>query len=508
MPGKRRYLLTNSSRFLNTFTDLPIIRLFLLMKNVLFFAVLVFYHSAFAQQDGYEIKVTFKPFKNQYIYLGHYFGKQYPVIDSAMLNDKSEAVFKGNKKLGGGIYLVGYPNRAGFFEILVDKQQHFSVWADTATIADGIQFENSPDNVLFSSYQKEMADKGAALNYARERFNIAATAADSAYWKEEINRLDKIIKDYREEIIKNNPGSILSVLLTSMREPEMPEALKNPKTKQDSVAAYTYYRTHFWDGVNFWDGRLTRTTFFEGKLDKYINEVMYPNPDSVIKDMDRMLAYASVDEDMTKVLLLKFVNRFLNQKFMWEDKVFVHLFEKYFASKDYAWLTEQGRKTITERAYNLMANILGTPASDILLPDSSGKEKSLYALQAEYTLVCFWDPLCGHCKEVVPKLDSMYLHKWKAAGLKIFAVAKETDGTQKDWTAFISEHKLHEWTHVYYSKSTEKKRIDAGIPGYSQLYDVMSFPTLYLLDKEKRIVAKKLTYEQMDEVLKLKLQGK
>jgi len=37
------------------------------------------------------------------------------------------------------------------------------------------------------------------------------------------------------------------------------------------------------------------------------------------------------------------------------------------------------------------------------------------------------------------------------------------------------------------------------------LYDVLSFPTLYLLDKEKRIVAKKLAYEQLDEVLQLKL---
>ena len=77
-------------------------------------------------QNGYEIKVTFKPFKDQYIYLGHYFGKQYPVVDSARLDANSRAVFKGNKKLQGGIYLIGYPNKAGFFEVLIDKQQHFS----------------------------------------------------------------------------------------------------------------------------------------------------------------------------------------------------------------------------------------------------------------------------------------------------------------------------------------------------------------------------------------------
>src|SRR5258706_6044285 len=128
------------------------------MKRVLLPVVLLMAFSAIGQPPsdhviragGYEIKVTFKPFKKQYIYLGHYFGKQYPIIDSAMLNEKSEAVFKGSSKLQGGIYLVGYPNKAGFFEILIDKQQKFSVLADSATMAKGIQFINSPDNVLFN----------------------------------------------------------------------------------------------------------------------------------------------------------------------------------------------------------------------------------------------------------------------------------------------------------------------------------------------------------------------
>ncbi|MGZ3847028.1 MAG: DUF4369 domain-containing protein, partial [Flavisolibacter sp.] len=107
-------------------------------------------------QNGYEIKVTLKPFKNQYIYLGHYYGKQLPIIDSAMLNDKSQAVFKGNKKLGGGIYLIGYPNKAQHFEIAIDKSQKFSIIADTAKLK-AITFQNSPENVEFKAYQEYMA---------------------------------------------------------------------------------------------------------------------------------------------------------------------------------------------------------------------------------------------------------------------------------------------------------------------------------------------------------------
>ncbi|HNR15303.1 MAG TPA: DUF5106 domain-containing protein [Chitinophagaceae bacterium] len=476
------------------------------MKRFLFFALLGLSLAAPAQ-NNYEIKVTFKPFKNQYIYLGHYFGKTYPIIDSAKLDANSQAVFKGNKKLPGGIYLVGYPNKAGFFEILVDKQQQFTIKADTATLSKGAQFENSPDNNLFINYQQFMAVKGKRISELQAQLKTAGNKADSTRITDELAKEDKAITTNREEIIKKNPSSLLSTLLITMREPELTGALKNPANKEDSLTAYNYYKGHYWDGVNFWDGRLAYTPFFEEKIDKYFNQLVVPNPDSVIKEIDWMLGYASINEEMNKFLLIKFVNRYLNQKYMWEDAVFVHLFEKYFSQKTYSWLNESGKKTITDRAYSLMANILGTPASDIELPNQEGTPVSLYALQASYTIVAFWDPTCGHCKEVLPKLDSFYQAKWKADGLKLYAVAKETDGTKKDWLGFIADNKLQEWSHVYYSKEADKARTDNGIPGYSQLYDVQSFPTLYLLDKDKRIIAKKLTYQQLDEIVQLKKKG-
>jgi hypothetical protein len=218
---------------------------------------------------GYEIKVIFKPFKKQFIYLGHYFGKSYPIIDSAMLNDKSEAVFRGTQKLQGGIYLIGYPNKSGFFEILVDQQQKFSVIADTATISKGISFTNSPDNVQFNFYQQQMSASGKKITEAQKQLKNAVAAKDSAHWKEELIRLDKEVMKFREGLIQKNPSGLLSALLIAMREPQLTGRLKDPANKTDSLDSYNFFKTHFWDGVNFWDGRLAYSTLFEEKLDKY-----------------------------------------------------------------------------------------------------------------------------------------------------------------------------------------------------------------------------------------------
>ncbi|MET0394177.1 MAG: thioredoxin-like domain-containing protein [Chitinophagaceae bacterium] len=457
-------------------------------------------------QGGYEIKVTLKPFKNQYIYLGHYFGKQYPVIDSVLLDGNSQGAFKGAQKLGGGIYIIAYPSKSKFFEILVDKQQHFSVIADTLNL-EKKKFLNSPDNDLFTLYQQHMTTQGRQMDSAMKQYAAATSAADSARWMAYREKLSQEIAAYRKQLITRNPDNILSVLLHLTEEPKVPPAGQHPGGKYDSTFAYRYFKDHYWDDINFWDDRIVRTpaSLFEDRLDKYFNSLVYPDADSVNKEIDRMMAYAGVSKDLTRYLLVKFINRYLNMKYMWEDAVFVHLFEKYFSQKDYDWLTPQGKKTITDRAYNLMANIMGHPAENIALPDTSGTMRMLYGTTAPYTLVCFWDPTCGHCKELLPVLDSMYRAKWQADGVTIFAVAKETDGTKKDWLDFIGKHHIGDWTHVYYSKEEEKMRINSGIPGYSQLYDIQSFPTLYLLDKDKRIMAKKVTWQQVDEILNVKM---
>jgi thiol-disulfide isomerase/thioredoxin len=477
------------------------------MKKLLSIPVLLLTTLAFAQ-NGYEIKVTLKPFKNQFIYLGHYSGKQFPIVDSARLNDKSEAVFKGTKKLGGGIYIVVFPAKNNYFEVLVDKQQHFSIIADTATIRKKKQFIGSPDNVLFDSYQAEMAKLGREIDSARRNLAASTTPKDSAHWSAELKKIDTSINVYRKSIITKNPDNILAVLLHLMEEPVVPPASQQPGGKYDSTFSYRYFKSHYWDGVNFWDERIARTpaSLFDERLDKYYNTLVYPSADSVIKEIDWMLGYASGSEELTRFLLVKFVNRYLNQKYMWEDAVFVHLFEKYFSQREYSWLTPQGKKTITDRAYSLIPNIMGKPAENISLPDSDGRMISLYAdTSSRFTIVCFWDPTCGHCQETLPILDSMYRLKWKTAGVKMYAVAKETSGNKKDWLSFINDHHLNDWTNVYYSREDEKKRVDANIPGYSQLYDVQSLPTVYLLDKEKKIVAKKLTWQQTDDILQLKL---
>ena len=89
----------------------------------------------------------------------------------------------------------------------------------------------------------------------------------------------------------------------------------------------------------------------------------------------------------------------------------------------------------------------------------------------------------------------------------MYAVLTETKEFPK-WREFINKYNLQSWINVYQTEEQKKKDEDAKKPSYKQLYDVTQTPTLYLLDKDKRIIAKKLTYQQMDDVLQMKIKNK
>ncbi|MEJ7677231.1 MAG: DUF4369 domain-containing protein [Segetibacter sp.] len=104
--------------------------------------------------------VTITPYKNTWVYLGCYFGKYKNLADSAWLNEKGQGVFKGKEKLPQGIYFAVSPKKYLLFEFLMDKNQNFSIKADTTKLTD-VTITGSPDNQMFQEYTRFLAQKDA-----------------------------------------------------------------------------------------------------------------------------------------------------------------------------------------------------------------------------------------------------------------------------------------------------------------------------------------------------------
>jgi peroxiredoxin len=453
-------------------------------------------------QPAYEIKANIKPFRQGHLYLAHHFGSKQYLVDSALINSKGDAVFSGNEKLKGGVYMIAFPEKNGWIECIIDKQQRFSVTADTADQVGSIAYTGSSDNVLFADYQKQSYQTGMAISEMRNKL-VNASPADAEKIRADIQARGMTLQRYRENFIKAHPEHLLSAIFHVLKEPVIPPAEKHPGAKYDSVFAYRYYMEHYWDDISLTDERLIRTPVFQSRIDRYFDDLLPQHPDTLSRAAGMLIDKSKGNPEMFKYLLSHLTDKYVNPRYMGQDAVFVHLFEKYYLTGQAdSWMNEKYRKFIFDRGYSLMANIVGKPAGDFEFIDTAGRKRNLYGVDAPYIVLCFWDPTCGHCKEEVPRLDSLYRAKWKSRGVRI--VGMMTDGGKDAWLKFIREHDLKDWLHVYQTQELKDADMAAKRPSYRQLYDVYQTPTIFLLDREKRILAKKITYQQTDELLQLK----
>jgi len=455
-------------------------------------------------QGGHAIRLHLKPYTSGKVYLGYYYGKIKALADSTELSAGSEGVFSGKDKLPGGVYFVVSPSRAILFELLIDSLQHFSISADTTNLPASVVFTGSPENTVFQAYTRYTAEKGKEITAAQKELSTLHTRADSTRLREKMKQANLEIQQYRENLSAKYPHSLLATLFHVLKEPVVPPTPKQPGGKYDSNFAYHYFKGHYWDGISFTDERLIRTPVFEPRMDKYFHDLVPPEADSIQREADMMLLQARVSKPLFQYLLVYFVQRYVNPEYMGQDAVFVHLFEKYINTGQADFFTEKYREFLNNRAYSLMANLIGQPAANLEMVDSAGAPQPLYGVQAPFVVICFWDATCSHCKEVVPKVDSIFQAKWKKEGVKLYGVM--VDGGREAWLQFIKDHNLIDWIHVYETKEHQEATEKAGQPGFRQLYDVYQTPILYLLDKDKRIIAKKLSYQQLDEVINLKMQ--
>ncbi len=444
--------------------------------------------------DGYNIKITAKGLKPaDNCQLARYYGDKQYIMDSAKVNDKGEVIFKGTEKWPQGIYLFVPPGKNKYFDFVMDEGQNFSIETDTADFTKSMKIKGSDENKFFYEYQNFMMDKQNQIKPLQMAYSrLKDTNKDSAkILLEKTSAIDKEVKEYKDNFIKNNPKTFVAKLFKAMEEPIIPEAPILANGKKDSSFAYHYYKTHFFDNFDLTDDRLLRSPIFHNKIKQYMDKLTPQIPDSISISADYLIEKSRPNQEVFKYLVYWLTYTYESSKIMGMDAVFVHMVDQYYVTKQAFWVDSTQEYKITKRGAELKPLLLGKKAPAINMPDSTGKYISLYDIKAKYTIVVFWDHGCGHCKKEIPKLLEVYNSKLKAKGVQVYAI--ETEDKPEDWKKFIRDYKLN-WTNVQelddYKRAVTKK-----------IYDIYSTPVIYLLDENKVIRAKRIDSDQLEGVI-------
>ncbi|WP_420149671.1 thioredoxin-like domain-containing protein [Spirosoma sp.] len=457
------------------------------MKNPLLAALfgLLLSTSLWAQSatetpsGSYKIAGHIKGLKDTTCILAHYLGStQYIPKDTARIDGAGNMVFEGNKSLPQGLYLAVTPKNR-YIQFLITDDQEFSFDTDTANVIQAMKVTGSKENELFYAYQQQLNKfQAEAQALGKSQTNAAA-----------MSTLQKQANTYRKEFLTNNAGTFTVKLLKASAEPEVPPAPKAANGRPDSVWVFNYFKKHFWDDFDFADERFVRTPFLQQKVDRYIQELTVQVPDSLIKEADYVVnkALAGKNKEVKYYTIYYITRPYEQPKVNGTDGLFVHMFEKYYATGIMTVSDSSTLKSVGERVASMKPNLVGKVLAAPVITDTLRKPIIMQNIKANYTVVFFYSPTCGHCRESAPKLQK-FVDDYKGKGIEVLAVAIDQD--MKEWKKFIKEFKL--------GKAINGMDV-ANRTNYAKQYDVWTTPTVYVLDKDKRIIARKLPVDQIED---------
>lgn len=254
----------------------------------------------------------------------------------------------------------------------------------------------------------------------------------------------------------------------------------------------SYLVTHYWDNYDFVDTTLiSKPQITEQALVDFINILPYA-----------MNYSEGVDSLLTRSLRgsQQMFDHFANllEKYLYDPNSPMRNEEFYIPVLNHIIANQKLDEIYKIRPrYQLdmaMKNRPGDIAADFVYTRPNGQREKLSQLDAEYTILFFNNPSCFDCVRV---------KDYMAGSLMISKLlSKERNLVEGQVSlailAIYPDGDLIQWKKTNYPKFMING-YDAGQKiSNNKLYDLKAIPSLYLLNKEKRVVLKDVTIEQIE----------
>ncbi len=446
--------------------------------------------AIFAGDDGYQVKFKIHGLKDTTCLVANYYGNGTYITDTLVVDGKGQAIFRALADQPRGVYILVISDKI-YFDFVLNNDLKFTMETDKNDPVGQMKISGSLDNKEFYAYMRYNQEKFKRIQELQQQLKRIEENGDSVVAiNEQIAELNNEIIEYKLNIAKERPFSFLAMLINAMKEPVIREIPTLSNGRKDSTYAYRFYKEHYWEDMNLADSRLIRTPVFHTKLKKYFDQVVVQNPDSIFKEAVILIEKAHPDPEMFKYIVWFITYHYESSEIMGFDKVFIDIVDRYYVTGEATWITGPVLENILKKANRIRPLLLGSQAPNLIMMDTTEQLVSLYNVKAFITILLFWDPDCGHCEKEIQHLKDLYDNYKEKYELEIFAVCSDT--SMAKMKQHIIKKKMN-WVNV------NGPRTLTG--DYHELYDIQTNPVIYILDRDKRILAKRLQSDQVEKFI-------
>lgn len=458
-----------------------------IMKTLLTFFLSVLSAGLFSQYYSINAHISSLPVNK--IVLTRIYGDDLYAVDSLIASGEDFS-FNLPQDSPIGLYriILGKTKRAEFMGgapqsiDLIFNRENIIISSNFNFPTDSLKIIESEENKIYYSFLRKHEELESRL---QQVYPIVISYPKSTeFFNSAVNEFHKLQKEQRELVEGFSlefPGTFASRMIMIYRTP----FLEGTWTEMERVL---YMREHFFEGLDFDDELLLNSNIYTKKIIDYLS--LYRNPnmtqseqeDLFIEAVDKVLSSTNKNRDVYGFVLNYLVKGFEKFKF---EKVLTHIADN--------WLGENcetdNRSMLLKRVESYRKMAPGNIAPDIILEDINGNLVALSESGHEYTMVLFWASWCPHCKSMLPELQKWYNEERKI-DMEIMAISIDT--SKNEWQQVIEDNRLP-WINCNEPSGWDGKvAID---------YNLYATPTMFILDKNRKILAKPVTFYEFTQDL-------
>ncbi len=446
------------------------------MRSKIFCIVLslLFIHNMEAQNIKSEFRLEADiPQTIDKLYFGQYWQGQSYATDS-VIPTNGKAVFIKEKQLDPGEYFI-YSKTGLLVKLLLDKGQDNIRISVNSSDPKQNKISGSEDTRLFWQYQ--------TLLQKTEDFKKSLGKRPNKDEADELKRLQNDISD----LIAKHPGTWFATYAKGDTPITLP--FPTPKNGDEFYSNKHHGRIHYFDNVDLTDPRLWKSSYLTSMINVYMSTWIEQSPDSLATASSEIVAKTKGNDLCFKEMLSYFINTSLNSKNMGSENVWAKLYEDYIQGHEIAWITTEQRGELSKKYETIKMNRIGMTAQALQLETIDGEPINTGEINADFLILYFYNHDCHHCQETIPKAHELY-KVYKDKGVQMVAI--DINNNKDQMMSFIEKHNLRDWVNC----------VDPTYKSKFWLYYNTSFvPAIYIIDKDKKIIAKDIDSETIKKFL-------
>jgi len=261
---------------------------------------------------------------------------------------------------------------------------------------------------------------------------------------------------------------------------DIPAVITKPAARAE------YLAKHFWDGTNFEDSSIILIPDrLNAHYSSYIQHLYRCSESTARESLKNFIGSALNGNEGVRSYILSIVEASLYDpnSVIRNETAYIWVLESLTESSQLDDLSKERYKSQLTLARK---NRPGNKAYDFEYITTNGKELALSKTKGEYTLIMFYDPDCHACTKAIEYLNSSEIIGKIGVKLKKIGVYTGEDITK--W--FQTAGKFPDgWTVAH-----DKERVIS----VNKLYDTRPSPSLYLLNKEKIVLLKDVSPQDLE----------